>query len=105
MLRSRFGPYLSSRVSTRPTWPSGAPAALAAGVAAHRELRLRGRLVPQSRFRHQRVLPFPTGLAKCRSAVTPVAMSVAFLEREPERPQQRAALLVVGRRGDEGDVH
>src|SRR3954454_2178234 len=62
---------------------AGAPAAVASGVAAHRELRLARGLVDQCLLRHLSVLP----------------------EREAELTEQRPALLVGGRGGDHGDVH
>src|SRR6478609_6618353 len=51
------------------------PAALAAGVAAHGELRLRRRLLLSGFLCHQRKSPSRTGPAKRWPAFTPVAIS------------------------------
>src|SRR5215467_15756631 len=61
-------------------WP---PAPRAPRIGAHLELRLAPRLGDQALLRHY----------------------LALLEWEAEPSQQRTALLIGGRRGDQGDVH
>src|SRR3954451_10892233 len=65
----------------------GTATALAAGVATDRELGLAGRLDLECSLRHCSLLPS------------------ALCEGEPELLEQRPALVVVGRRGHDRDVH
>src|SRR6266545_585167 len=80
--------------------------ALAARVAPHLELRLALGLGDQRLLGHVVFVTSSTPLVRdCRALREPSVDLASLPEREAERAQQRAALVVGRRRGDHGDVH